>query len=101
MEKSYKLTIEYTQQREQFGQSLSKFQALQHRMVDMFMETEFTKSFLLKVLATEDSDEKESLSLVLKIKLVKQVKLLVKKLCKCMAVWDVQKRCPLVTILRD
>ena len=66
MEKSYKLTIEYTQQREQFGQSLSKFQALQHRMVDMFMETEFTKSFLLKVLATEDSDEKRKLIFGLK-----------------------------------
>ena len=101
MEKSYKLTIEYTQQREQFGQSLSKFQALQHRMVDMFMETEFTKSFLLKCLQQKTLMRKESLSLVLKIKLVKQVKLLVKKLCKCMAVWDVQRRCPLVTILRD
>ena len=39
METCYKLTIEYTQQREQFGQSLSKFQALQHRMVDMFIES--------------------------------------------------------------
>jgi len=39
---------------------------LQHRMVDMFMETEFTKSFLLKVLATEDSDEKRKLIFGLK-----------------------------------
>ena len=61
MERCYKLTIEYTQQREQFGQSLSKFQALQHRMVDMFMETEFSKSFLLKVLATDNLDEKSKL----------------------------------------
>ena len=28
-------------------------------MVDMFMETEFTKSFLLKVLATEDASGKD------------------------------------------
>ena len=45
MEKCYQLTIEYTKQREQFGQPLSKFQALQHRMVDMFMEAEFTNLF--------------------------------------------------------
>ena len=30
-------------------------------MVDMFMETEFTKSFLLKVLATHEEDEKRKL----------------------------------------
>ena len=66
MEKSYQLTIEYTKQREQFGQSLSKFQALQHRMVDMFMETEYAKSFLIKVLATEDDNEKVKLTYGLK-----------------------------------
>ena len=71
MEKCYKLTIEYTQQREQFGQSLSKFQALQHRMVDMFMETEFSKSFLLKVLATDDASERRKLVYGLKHQIAK------------------------------
>jgi alkylation response protein AidB-like acyl-CoA dehydrogenase len=71
METCYKLTIEYTQQREQFGQSLSKFQALQHRMVDMFMETEFSKSFLLKVLATEDKNERTKLIYGLKNQIAK------------------------------
>jgi alkylation response protein AidB-like acyl-CoA dehydrogenase len=33
-------TLEYTKQRVQFGQPISKFQALQHRMADMFMEVE-------------------------------------------------------------
>jgi len=33
-------TIAYTNQRWQFGQPLSGFQALQHRMVDMFIQTE-------------------------------------------------------------
>tara|TARA_A100000164_G_scaffold371530_1_gene399354 strand:- start:3247 stop:4242 length:996 start_codon:yes stop_codon:yes gene_type:complete len=71
METCYKLTIEYTQQREQFGQSLSKFQALQHRMVDMFMETEFSKSFLLKVLATNDENERKKLVYGLKNQVAK------------------------------
>ena len=71
MEKCYKLTIEYTQQREQFGQSLSKFQALQHRMVDMFMETEFSKSYLLKVLATDDAAERTKLVYGLKHQIAK------------------------------
>ena len=75
MEKCYRLTIEYTQQREQFGSPLSKFQALQHRMVDMFMETEYTKSFLLKVLATEDKDEKTKLIYGLKNQISKSGKL--------------------------
>ena len=75
MEKCYQLTIEYTKQREQFGQPLSKFQALQHRMVDMFMEAEFTKSFLLKVLATNEINEKRKLIYGLKNQVAKAGKM--------------------------
>jgi alkylation response protein AidB-like acyl-CoA dehydrogenase len=37
-------TLEYAKQRQQFGQPISRFQVLQHRMVDMFMEVEQAKS---------------------------------------------------------
>jgi alkylation response protein AidB-like acyl-CoA dehydrogenase len=33
-------TVEYTKQRKQFGQPISKFQALQHRMADMLVDVE-------------------------------------------------------------
>ncbi|MBE19759.1 MAG: pimeloyl-CoA dehydrogenase small subunit [Gammaproteobacteria bacterium] len=46
MEVLYKTTVEYSKTREQFGQAIGKFQVLQHRMVDMFMEYEQCKSLL-------------------------------------------------------
>ena len=46
MEVLYKDTVEYCKTREQFGQPIGKFQVLQHRMVDMFMEHEQSKSIL-------------------------------------------------------
>jgi len=46
MEVLYKATVEYCKTREQFGQPISKFQVLQHRMVDMFIEHEQSKSLL-------------------------------------------------------
>ena len=46
MEVLYKATVEYCNTREQFGQPIGKFQVLQHRMVDMFMEHEQAKSLL-------------------------------------------------------
>jgi len=48
MEVLYKDTVDYTQQRIQFGHPLSEFQVLQHRMVEMFMEYEQTKSLLYR-----------------------------------------------------
>ncbi|MGC1468191.1 MAG: acyl-CoA dehydrogenase family protein, partial [Sphingorhabdus sp.] len=37
-------TLDYSKQRQQFGQPIARFQVLQHRMVDMFMEVEQAKS---------------------------------------------------------
>ena len=46
MESCYLKTVEYTKSREQFGQPISNFQVLQHKMVDMFIEAELCKSLL-------------------------------------------------------
>ncbi|MFV0644283.1 MAG: acyl-CoA dehydrogenase family protein [Sphingomonadaceae bacterium] len=50
-------TIEYTKQRHQFGQAISGFQVLQHRMVDMFMHLEMAVSAVYRaVLSLDESD---------------------------------------------
>ena len=60
MTASYMKTVQYTKEREQFAQPISNFQVLQHRMVDMFIETELTKSLLIKATLQLDSDDPEA-----------------------------------------
>ena len=52
-------TLEYTKTREQFGVTLSSFQALQHRMVETFMAYEQTKSMLFRAVCALTDDESE------------------------------------------
>lgn len=59
MEKLNRTTVEYTKTRKQFGVTISSFQALQHRMVDMFMAFEQSKSLLVGALC-EITDESTS-----------------------------------------
>jgi alkylation response protein AidB-like acyl-CoA dehydrogenase len=42
----YDMTLEYIKTREQFGKTLGSFQALQHRMVDVFMAYELSRSIV-------------------------------------------------------
>lgn len=46
MEILYKDTVTFSKQRKQFGVPIGSFQVLQHRMVDMFVEYEQSKSLL-------------------------------------------------------
>jgi alkylation response protein AidB-like acyl-CoA dehydrogenase len=48
-------TVEYTRTRRQFGVAIGSFQALQHRMADMFIEVEQSRSILMMALLTADS----------------------------------------------
>ena len=58
MEVLYKTTVDYCKTREQFGQPIGKFQVLQHRMVDMFMEYEQSKSLLYMAAMQMNSGKK-------------------------------------------
>ena len=68
MTSSYQKTVQYTKEREQFAQPISNFQVLQHRMVDMFIETELTKSLLVKATLQLDSNDKDALRTISALK---------------------------------
>ena len=57
----YKATADYANTRKQFGVTIGSFQALQHRMVDMFMATEQCRSLLVRAqCAILDGSEERS-----------------------------------------
>lgn len=51
MERIMELTADHLRNRKQFGQPLAAFQALQHRMAEMFVEVQETRSALYHALA--------------------------------------------------
>lgn len=50
-------TVEYSKTRKQFGVPIGSFQALQHRMADMFMECQLARSITVMAAMQLDSDE--------------------------------------------
>ena len=70
MEKLLNATVEFTKTRSQFDQTISKFQVLQHRMADMFIECEQAKSMLYYgvIAVAKGGDEADRAAALLKIK---------------------------------
>lgn len=68
MDEMTQQTIAYTKDRQQFGVPLSSFQALQHRMVDMFMTLEQSRSLLLRAIIKTDEQSKEAAEAIAAVK---------------------------------
>lgn len=60
MDKLLQITVDYCKQREQFGQSISSFQSLQHKMADMYIALERARSMLVMVEYAAESAQEES-----------------------------------------
>ncbi|MDX2159344.1 MAG: acyl-CoA dehydrogenase family protein [Hyphomicrobiaceae bacterium] len=54
------ITVEYLKTRQQFGQPLSKFQVLQHRLVDMSVSTEEARAIVHAALQALDDEAKDA-----------------------------------------
>lgn len=57
MERALWMTRDYLQTRRQFGVAIGSFQALQHRMADMYMATEQARAAVLRGLAMLELDD--------------------------------------------
>lgn len=60
MEKLYQETVEYAKTRKQFGVPIAVFQALQHRMVDMFTLHAECRSLLLRAVMSHAAGEADA-----------------------------------------
>lgn len=62
-------TVNYLQTRQQFGRSIGSFQALKHRMADLFIQLEHVGSLVYASIATDRDDERELWSHMAKIQM--------------------------------
>jgi len=63
-------TLEYLKTRKQFGTHIGSFQALQHRMVDMFAACENTKSLLYRAVCALDAADEDAQRSLLALKVM-------------------------------
>ncbi len=57
METMQRMTVDFLKQRRQFGRSLSSFQVLQHRLVDMMIACELSRSLVCMAAVVVGSDD--------------------------------------------
>jgi len=64
LRKLHEGTLEYTKQRKQFGQPISSFQVLQHRMVDMFINVEqsISMTYMANIKVSDDAERAKAAS---------------------------------------
>ncbi|SFJ08426.1 acyl-CoA dehydrogenase [Thermoflavimicrobium dichotomicum] len=55
---AYELALQYAKERVQFGQKISKFQAIQHKLADMAMEIELARLMVYKAAWLKDQGRK-------------------------------------------
>ncbi len=55
---AYELALKYARERIQFGRSLSRFQAIQHKLADMHMKIELARTYVYKAAWLKDQDRK-------------------------------------------
>jgi hypothetical protein len=70
MEALNEKTLEYCKTREQFGVAIGSFQALQHRMVDMFGACENVKSLMLRAVCAAQDDDADARRSLLALKVM-------------------------------
>jgi alkylation response protein AidB-like acyl-CoA dehydrogenase len=78
-QEAFEQTLAYLKERKQFGVPVGSFQALQHRMAQLFCELELCRSAVLKALQAldEDSERRSVLASTAKGKMAKTAKLAV------------------------
>jgi pimeloyl-CoA dehydrogenase small subunit len=64
LRKLHEGTLEYTKQRKQFGQPISAFQVLQHRMVDMFINVEqaISMTYMATIKVSDDHERAKAVA---------------------------------------
>ncbi|MDB5496176.1 MAG: acyl-CoA dehydrogenase [Phenylobacterium sp.] len=73
--KLHQSTLDYTRQRKQFGQPISSFQVLQHRMVDMFIQLEQSVSMTyMATIKLADDRERTKAAAAAKVQIGKACK---------------------------
>lgn len=63
-------TVEYLKNRQQFGKPLTSFQVLQHRLVDMSMQSEETRAVVMRALVAMDCDAENVQEIVWQTKML-------------------------------